>query len=437
MKFKNKNRIIRQMKNKKHLFFYVKNNLREWRMKMEALKRIVIKEELVVLTGDYRKAIILNQFLYWTERVKDFDKFIIEEKLRFEKDGEKSNYQLQKGWIYKTSEELSEETMLGLSKSNIRLHIKSLIERGWIDERVNPNFKWDKTMQYRVNMLKLQEDLYKLGYALEGYPLFFYERIENSEQDENEIEAEEHDSALNGDNDNNENIEHRSSKIEPREFQQKTDIDEIELRSSKIEPRGFKTELRSSKIEQQYQRLLTENNNIYIYSQSVNNKKYQNSNSDDRDGPTEQDAIDQVKSKVKTMGYPCLEEEMIINSLVNIIRTKGTKFMDKLIDKKVIDFAINKFKKLDKAKIKNHQAYFTSVLNNSVYEYAASEVVGKEQSTDATKGPKNKFHNFTQSMINYSEQELEDIVRKKYDKKIQELKANRKIKTDKEERKEE
>jgi len=43
-------------------------------MKMEALKRIVIKEELVVLTGDYRKAILLNQFLYWSERVKDFDK---------------------------------------------------------------------------------------------------------------------------------------------------------------------------------------------------------------------------------------------------------------------------------------------------------------------------------------------------------------------------
>ena len=144
-------------------------------MTMEALKRIVIKEELVALTGDYRKAIILNQFLYWTERVKDFDKFIIEEKSRYEKDGERSNYQLQNGWIYKTSEELSEETMLGLSKSNIRLHIESLIESGWIDERVNPNFKWDKTMQYRVNILKLQEDLYKLGYALEGYPLFFYE----------------------------------------------------------------------------------------------------------------------------------------------------------------------------------------------------------------------------------------------------------------------
>lgn len=398
---------------------------------MEALKRIVIKEELVALTGDYRKAIILNQFLYWTERVKDFDKFIIEEKLRYEKDGEESSLGLQNGWIYKTSEELSEETMLGLSKSNIRLHIKSLIENGWIDERVNPNFKWDKTMQYRVNILKLQKDLYKLGYALEGYPLFFYEETKNGEQ-QGEIETEEYDSDINDNNDNNENTEprsskteHRSSKIEPREFQQKTDISEIELRSSKIEPRGFKTELRSSKIEQQYQRLLTKNNNIYIYSQSVNNEKNQNNNSDDRDGPTEQKEMDQAKTKVMAMGYPCLEEEMIINSLVDIIRTKGTKFIDKLTDKKIIDFAIDKFKKLDKAKIKNPQAYFTSVLNNSVFEYAASEVAGKKQSTQDKK-PVNKFHNFMQRT--YEEGELEELARKKFEKRIQELKAGRKIK---------
>ncbi len=398
---------------------------------MEALKRIVIKEELVALTGDYRKAIILNQFLYWTERVKDFDKFIIEEKLRYEKDGEESSLKLQNGWIYKTSEELSEETMLGLSKSNIRLHIKSLIENGWIDERVNPNFKWDKTMQYRVNILKLQKDLYKLGYALEGYPLFFYEETKNGEQ-QGEIETEEYDSDINDNNDNNENTEprsskteHRSSKIEPREFQQKTDISEIELRSSKIEPRGFKTELRSSKIEQQYQRLLTKNNNIYIYSQSVNNEKNQNNNSDDRYRPTEQKEMDQAKTKVMAMGYPCLEEEMIINSLVDIIRTKGTKFIDKLTDKKIIDFAIDKFKKLDKTKIKNPQAYFTSVLNNSVFEYAASEVAGKEQSTQDKK-PVNKFHNFMQRT--YEEGELEEFARKKFEKRIQDLKAGRKIK---------
>lgn len=33
---------------------------------MTKLKRVVIKQELVELTGDYRAALILNQFIYWT-----------------------------------------------------------------------------------------------------------------------------------------------------------------------------------------------------------------------------------------------------------------------------------------------------------------------------------------------------------------------------------
>ena len=43
---------------------------------MNKLKRVVIKQELVELTGDYRPALILNQFIYWTERMKDTDKYI-------------------------------------------------------------------------------------------------------------------------------------------------------------------------------------------------------------------------------------------------------------------------------------------------------------------------------------------------------------------------
>ncbi len=379
---------------------------------MEILKRIVIKEELVALTGDYRKAILLNQFLYWTERVKDFDKFINEEKIRYELEGEKNKLKLQNGWIYKTSDELSEETMLGLSKSNIRAHIKCLIENGWIDERVNPNFKWDKTMQYRVNMLKLQRDLYNIGYALEGYPLFLCdkEEVEQPEEDEtNDKEDTEQDSIDCCNDNHDEDIEPRSFKTEPQ--------------SSKTEPRSFKIEPQGSEIEQQYQRLHTENNNIYIYSQSVNNQECQGDNyPDEKDGPTE---INQAKEKIMAMGYPCLETEMVINSLIDITKKSGTKLIDKLTDKKIIDYAITKFKKLDKTKIKNHQAYFTSILNNSIFEYAASEIAGQEQPADAAVVPKNKFHNFDQRMKNYSGEELEDIARKKLEKKLQELEGKK------------
>ena len=40
------------------------------------LKRVVIKEELVELTGDFVKAVLLQQMLYWSERVQDFKQLL-------------------------------------------------------------------------------------------------------------------------------------------------------------------------------------------------------------------------------------------------------------------------------------------------------------------------------------------------------------------------
>ena len=61
--------------------------------------------------------------------------------------------------------------MVGMSKATIRKYIKQLIDMGYIHERRNPKYKWDKTMQYRVDLYKVQLDLAKLGYALEGFKL--------------------------------------------------------------------------------------------------------------------------------------------------------------------------------------------------------------------------------------------------------------------------
>ena len=68
-------------------------------MELKKLNRVVIKEELVQLTGDFKLAIILNQMIYWSERVKDFDKFIAEEKQRYEREDKASDLELQNGWI--------------------------------------------------------------------------------------------------------------------------------------------------------------------------------------------------------------------------------------------------------------------------------------------------------------------------------------------------
>lgn len=138
---------------------------------MKPLKRVVIKEELVELTGDFRPALILNQFIYWSERMYDADKYIMEEKERALKEDLVVNIDESKGWIYKTAEELSEEIMTGMSKSTVGRYIKQLVEKGYLIQRRNPKYKWDKTYQYRVNLYKIQLDLGKMGYVLEGYKL--------------------------------------------------------------------------------------------------------------------------------------------------------------------------------------------------------------------------------------------------------------------------
>lgn len=139
-------------------------------MEVKKLKRVVIKEELYALTKDTIEAIILGQFIYWEEKVKDFDKFIVEEKQRCENDGVCINIEMQNGWIYKKASEMTEECMLNMSEVTIRRYIQNLIDKGFVECRKNPTHKWDKTLQYRVNIAFVVLEIKKLGYdGLSGY----------------------------------------------------------------------------------------------------------------------------------------------------------------------------------------------------------------------------------------------------------------------------
>lgn len=145
---------------------------------MHKLKRAVIKEELVILTGSLNEAIVLNQLIFWSERAKDSDNFLQEEIARAKRfndgtamDPEDIKKTLLSGWVYKTAEEMLEETMLTCSRQTMDRIFKSLTEKGFIDKRRNPKYKWDKTWQYRVNLQFLSQALIELGYVLEGYSL--------------------------------------------------------------------------------------------------------------------------------------------------------------------------------------------------------------------------------------------------------------------------
>ncbi|CAH2213206.1 hypothetical protein [Tepidibacter aestuarii] len=79
------------------------------------------------------EAILLNQMIYWSEKVQDFDKFINEENERVQKYNEKSEsiQELNNGWIYKKASELKEELMDIASEKTISRKLDSLVEKGY------------------------------------------------------------------------------------------------------------------------------------------------------------------------------------------------------------------------------------------------------------------------------------------------------------------
>lgn len=159
---------------------------------MQPLKRVVIKEELVALTGDITKSIVLNQLIYWSERVRDVSAYKKQENARrlammgYEFDFDKELLtDLQYGWIYKSAQEMADEIMMSGSRVMVSRIFKEFEKNGWVISRRNPKNKMDKTKQYRVDIVQIQKDLYELGYNLEGYPL--YEPANKSEETDRDI----------------------------------------------------------------------------------------------------------------------------------------------------------------------------------------------------------------------------------------------------------
>ena len=68
---------------------------------------------------------------------------------------------------------------------------------GYISKRNNPKYKWDRTLQYRVNLVNIAKDLKKNGYPLSDYKIeipenektIVHECVINNEPMENQTQA--------------------------------------------------------------------------------------------------------------------------------------------------------------------------------------------------------------------------------------------------------
>jgi hypothetical protein len=127
------------------------------------------------ITGDMMEAVILNQMIYWSERVKDFDDFIREEQKRQLRENDHvSEFPLLCGWIHKSAGELKEEIMSNDSPKTILRKFDNLVSKGFLDRRSNPNSRYDHVYQYRVNFVTIVAALGLEGYTLDGYRVEFH-----------------------------------------------------------------------------------------------------------------------------------------------------------------------------------------------------------------------------------------------------------------------
>ncbi len=138
---------------------------------------IVIRESLVDITGSTNEAKILNQFLYWTKNTYSFAEQIKEEKKRLEREGDTEKRididveELKAGWIYKSIDNLYDELLGDISQDTIAKCIKNLISKGFLFRRRNPRLKWDRTYQYRVDLVKISESLQEKGWTIEEFKI--------------------------------------------------------------------------------------------------------------------------------------------------------------------------------------------------------------------------------------------------------------------------
>lgn len=139
--------------------------------RVSKLRQVPLRADLMAVTGgDMIAALVLKQMMYWTEKLEDLDRLILEENQRLVKYG-MDQVDYSEGWIYKSHRQMREELFNCVSEDTIGRAFSKLTSMGLFQTRRNPKFQYDRTFQYRLDLILLRRLMNDSGFVLSDFVL--------------------------------------------------------------------------------------------------------------------------------------------------------------------------------------------------------------------------------------------------------------------------
>ena len=134
------------------------------------MKKAVLREDMMALTQEVTQAMVLGQMLYWTKTLDKVNDWLFEENKRLA-EVELPQHEYNYGWIYKSAREMREDLMNAFSEDAIQRAFSALVTKGVFMKRHNPIVRYDRKLQYRIDIVFLRRLLKDRGYEMTDFQL--------------------------------------------------------------------------------------------------------------------------------------------------------------------------------------------------------------------------------------------------------------------------
>ncbi len=134
------------------------------------MKKAVLREDMMAITQDLTQSMVLSQMLYWTKTLDVVNELIFEENQRLAEEG-LPQCEYNYGWIWKSAREMRGDLMCAFTEDAVQKAFQSLCKVGLLMKRRNPSLKYDRKLQYRIDLLLLRRKLKEAGWQMTDFIL--------------------------------------------------------------------------------------------------------------------------------------------------------------------------------------------------------------------------------------------------------------------------